>query len=107
MNSEDELDSETESESDIENHWFPSLLRRSVIQFLDDKEQEEYMDDDTWENKMQVFEESGESEEVDDEKQVKQDGKKRHYRRHHGKHHKSKRPKKAELVPVEVLHIVL
>ncbi|CAO3647829.1 unnamed protein product [Mucor hiemalis] len=86
MNTEDELDSETDSESDIEFHWFPSLLRRSVIQFLDDKEQEQYMDDDSLDNKMQVIEVNGSSEEEDEEEH---------------------RPKKADLVPVEVLHIVL
>ncbi|KAG0745548.1 hypothetical protein G6F57_008953 [Rhizopus arrhizus] len=34
-------DIESDNESDIEQRWFPSLLKNSVIQFLDDKEEEE------------------------------------------------------------------
>ncbi|KAG2207071.1 hypothetical protein INT46_003606 [Mucor plumbeus] len=114
MDSQDE-DSETESESDIEYHWFPSLLNTSFIEILDDKEQEAYMDDDTYDAKIQIeennestAEEDQDEEEEEDEDDVVQHNSragKRHHKRHSKKH--SKRPRSSEQVPVEVIHIVL
>ncbi|KAL0139399.1 hypothetical protein V8B55DRAFT_1523671 [Mucor lusitanicus] len=113
MDSDDE-ESETESESDIEYHWFPSLLKTSFIEFLDDKEQEAYMEDDTYDSKVQIEENSDstafedeEEEEEEDEKEMVQHhsrrGGKRSHKRHAKKH--SKRPRRSEQVPVEVIHV--
>ncbi|CEP07370.1 hypothetical protein [Parasitella parasitica] len=111
MDSQDE-DSETESESDIEYHWFPSLLNSSFIEILDDKEQEAYMDDDTYDAKVQIEEESttedkpfNDDEEEDDVVQHEAHAGKRYHKRHAKKH--SKKPRRSEQVPVEVIHIVL
>ncbi|KAI9475730.1 MAG: hypothetical protein EXX96DRAFT_574411 [Benjaminiella poitrasii] len=121
MDSEDE-DSESDSESDVEYHWFPSLLRNSIIQFLDDKEQEAYMDDDSFDSKVQVEENDDDSvyletdssvnqeEEEEEEEDAYDDmhespNRKRQHRRHSKNH--SKRHRKSEQVPIEVLHIVL
>lgn len=101
MNSEDDLESESESESDVEYHWFPSLLKKSVIEFLDDNEQEKYMDEDYSENVI-IIENDDSSEEEDS---TVKHGNKRLYGRHSKKY--SKRPRKSDLVPVEVVHIIL
>jgi hypothetical protein len=136
MDSEDDLESESESESDVEYHWFPSLSRNSIIHLLDDKENENYMDDDAFDKEAQIIEkedgedneedkeeeegeeeeeeeeeeegeeeeeeEGEEEEEEDDTKYVKNGGKR--YFRHRAKKH-SKRPRRTEQVPVEVILI--
>ncbi|KAI7903134.1 uncharacterized protein BX663DRAFT_560693 [Cokeromyces recurvatus] len=121
MNSEDE-DSDSESESDVEYHWFPSLLRNSIIQFLDDKEQETYMDDDTYDNKVEIeendedslYDKSEEDDDDDDEEEEEENeddthykslNRKRQYCYHLKKHLKKSR--KSEQVPVEVFRIIL
>lgn len=112
MDSQDE-DSETESESDIEYHWFPSLLNTSFIEILDDKEQEAYMDDDTYDAKVQIEEnnestpEEDQDEDEEDDDVVQHDSRagKRYHKRHAKKH--PKKSKRSEQVPVEVIHIVL
>lgn len=101
MESEDESFSESSSESDVEHHWFPSLLKKSVIEFLDDNEQEKYMDEDYSENVI-IIENDDSSEEEDS---TVKHGNKRLYGRHSKKY--SKRPRKSDLVPVEVVHIIL
>lgn len=105
MNTEDE-ESESESESDVEYHWFPSLLHKSIIEFLDDSEQEQYMDDDSNDAIVQV-EENEDFDEEDEEDESMSHGYngKRYYKRHSKKH--SKRPRKSEQVPVDVIHIIL
>ncbi|GAN04639.1 ribonuclease P protein subunit p30-like [Mucor ambiguus] len=114
MDSDDD-ESETESESDIEYHWFPSLLKTSFIEFLDDKEQEAYMEDDTYDAKVQIEENSDSTALDDDEEEEEEEeeivqhhvrrGGKRPHKRHAKKH--SKRPRRSEQVPVEVVHVVL
>jgi hypothetical protein len=113
MDSEDEAETtETESESDVEYHWFPSLLRHSVIQFLDDKEQENYMLDDVEDTQAQIEEnedeDEQEQEQEDEEEDMEEDESgKRQYRRRSWANKKHKRPKKSEQVPVEVVRIYL
>ncbi|KAI8094318.1 hypothetical protein BDF21DRAFT_408453 [Thamnidium elegans] len=113
MDSEDEANSETESESDVEYHWFPSLLRNSVIELLEDSDQEDYMDQDNDEKNVLVIE----NEEINDEDQmddddddddsfehVKRGGKR--FNKYHPKKH-SKKPRKSDIVPVEVVHVII
>jgi hypothetical protein len=103
MNTEDEA-TESESESDVEYHWFPSLLHTSFIEFLDDSEQEKYMEEDDTNDAIVQENEEEEDEEEEDVKLHGRNGKRYHHR--HSKKH-SKRPRKSEEVPVDVIHIIL
>ncbi|KAI8639082.1 hypothetical protein BD408DRAFT_277900 [Parasitella parasitica] len=91
MDSQDE-GSETESESDIEYHWFPSLLNTSVIEILDDKEQEAYMDEDTFDTKVQIEEASTADDEPSDDDEEEDDVVQ--YDTHVGKRHRKRHAKK-------------
>ncbi|KAI9260915.1 hypothetical protein EDC94DRAFT_610268 [Helicostylum pulchrum] len=113
MDSEDEANSETESESDVEYHWFPSLLRNSVIELLEDSDQENYMDEDVDGKKVLVIEneETSEEDQIDDTdnddddfEHVKRGGKR--FNKYHPKKH-VKKPKKSDIVPVEVVHVII
>ncbi|KAI9357118.1 hypothetical protein BD770DRAFT_389094 [Pilaira anomala] len=105
MESEDDMSSE--SESDVEYNWFPSLLNKSVIEFLDENE-EDYMDQDDEENNVLVIETTDEEDDIEDDTQefefVKNGGKR--LNKHHSKK-RSKRPRKSDIVPVEVVHVIL
>lgn len=105
MESEDDVSSE--SESDVEYHWFPSLLNKSVIEFLDDDE-EDYMDQDDEENSVLVIETTDDDDEIEDDTQefefVKKGAKR--VNKHHSKK-RTKRPRKSDIVPVEVVHVIL
>ncbi|OBZ87670.1 hypothetical protein A0J61_04290 [Choanephora cucurbitarum] len=110
MNSEDEED-ESNSDSDIEDYWFPSLRNNSVIQLLDDKEE---FEDSSLSNTHFLIEEGSsdmddeedEDEEVNEEEHAfPQRGSKRHYQRHPKK--SSKKFRKSEQVPIDIFHISL
>ncbi|KAI8883198.1 hypothetical protein K501DRAFT_285494 [Backusella circina FSU 941] len=100
MNSEDE-ESLSESESDVEYHWFPSLLNHSSIQFLDDDD-----GDNTVVSEEEVKVEIEEEEDSDTQEEESMNGRKR--RRHHQKHSKKhKKSRRADIIPVEVVYVDL
>jgi HD superfamily phosphohydrolase len=103
IDSED--DDDTESDSDIEQYWFPSLLKSSIIQFLEDDDLEELTDDD---NKSEAIVEEDEEQEEDDgltetDVVISSSGK----RSPQYKFRQRKKVKRPEQIPVEVYHIVL
>lgn len=99
---EEEEESAEESESDVEYHWFPSLLKRSVIELLDDDEGQSYMDEDL---SAIVIEKGDSSSDDEDQSTLKKTGSsKRFFGRHQPK---TKRSRKSDLVPVEVVHVIL
>lgn len=99
LDSDDDSMVDLSSESDVEYHWFPSLLKRSVIEFLDDSEGEEYMEEDY--NAIVIEHDDSSEEELTTMKQ----GAKRLFGRQSTK--LNKRPRKSDLVPVEVVHVIL
>jgi hypothetical protein len=99
MHSEDE--SVSESESDVEYHWFPSLLKHSSIQFLEDGDDTLVADN----VKVEIEEQDSDSQ---DESEQEEFVNKRKRRRHHQKHSKRhKKSRKADIVPVEVVYVKL
>ncbi|KAG2213819.1 hypothetical protein INT47_001088 [Mucor saturninus] len=102
MESEEEEDDNEESESDVEYHWFPSLLKRSVIELLDDDQSQTYMDEDY--NAI-VIESDTTSSDDEDESTLKKSGSSKRFFGGHPT--RAKRSRKSDLVPVEVVHITL
>jgi hypothetical protein len=100
MNSEDEA-SEDEPESDVEYYWFPSLLHRSFIQFLDDHDDNDVMADEEM-TKAEVDEEGWED--IEDDECKPSNYRPRHKTRHSNRH-RSRRANRSESIPVEVIHI--
>ncbi|KAI8881022.1 hypothetical protein K501DRAFT_286606 [Backusella circina FSU 941] len=96
MNSEDD---ESEAESDVEYYWFPSLLHRSFIHFLDDEQDDQVMADEVVTN-AEVDEEGWED--IEDEENKPSNYKSRHKVQHR---HRSRRCNHSEQIPVEVIHI--
>lgn len=91
-----EEEDDTESESDIEYHWFPSLMRNSIIEFLSDDD-ESLVSDDASEA---IVEE--EKDDLDENMYITSHGK----RSSRYRYQQNKRIKRDQ-VPVEVIHIVL
>ncbi|KAI8380111.1 hypothetical protein BD560DRAFT_388590 [Blakeslea trispora] len=104
MNSEDEED-ESNSDSDVEDYWFPSLLNNSIIQLLDDKE--EYEDNAISSTPFLIEEGSSELDEDEEEEEhiIPERRGKRHYQRHSNKN--NKRFRKSEQVPIDIINISL
>ncbi|CEG83109.1 hypothetical protein RMATCC62417_17081 [Rhizopus microsporus] len=93
-----EEEDETESESDIEYHWFPSLMRNSIIEFLSDSDDESLVSDDA----SEAIVEEEKDDDLDENMYITSHGK----RSPRYRYQQNKRIKRDQ-VPVEVIHIVL
>ncbi|KAI8976160.1 hypothetical protein BDB01DRAFT_356188 [Pilobolus umbonatus] len=92
-------ESDTESESDVEYHWFPSLLNSSVIQLLDDDSDLSFMTEDT--DYVEIVETESEEEDDPYDNMEILDRKRMPSSRQYTKN--IKRHKRSEQVPIEVV----
>ncbi|RCH95814.1 hypothetical protein CU097_012856 [Rhizopus azygosporus] len=92
-----EEEDETESESDIEYYWFPSLMRNSIIEFLSDDDESLVSDDAS-----EAIVEEEKEDDLDENVYITSHGK----RSPRFRYQQNKRVKRDQ-VPVEVIHIVL